>query len=178
MALMTITLVKDRFAKWATDWVVQHNLALAHANGDIETISSAAASMSPIEQKALLGHLFPDMSSQSSDVIFVPATQSTKYSAMRSAKTNLERRMPNFTITTLDVSGHGVIRFYAHASYLINGVEIELTADCHATSSDMVANTIELSCDGEIKTIEPMHRIAYPEDIAKMLNQIAINCVP
>jgi hypothetical protein len=117
----------------------------------------------------------------SSDVIFNPATQSTRYSASREAKRNLERRMAGYEIDVMYGSGEGMVRFYAKSSHTVvvgnNGVSVTIMADCLASPTDMAIHRAEIVCGDRTFEVEPADRALFPEEAVKVLSRIAENVV-
>lgn len=119
--------------------------------------------------------------SLASDVIFNPATQTTRYSAQREAKRNLERRMHGYEIDVLYGSGEGLLRFFAKGNLVINhnGHEhhVLVNAGAVASPSDMALHSVELIIDGTAIRIEPADKALMPEEAVAVLQRIAENCV-
>lgn len=119
--------------------------------------------------------------SESHDVIFVPATQTTRYSAQREATRNLTRRMPGYQISVQYGSGDGMLRFFATATVSVDindkTVMASLSADCIASPDDMAIRHVEVTCNGNTVRVEPSDRAMYPEEAAQALSRIAANVV-
>lgn len=119
--------------------------------------------------------------SLSSDVIFVPATQTTRYSAQREAKRNLERRMHGYEVDVLYGSGEGLLRFYAKATLAIPIKDVEqsviVNAEAVASPTDMALHKVEIIFDEKVIKIEPADTVMFPEEAVEVLYRIAENCV-
>jgi hypothetical protein len=115
--------------------------------------------------------------SESRDVIFVPTVQTTRYSLARTAKLNLERRMPGYTVDVLYGSGEGLVKFYAKASLCVEDKTVSISAECVASPSDLALRHVEIVHDGQIFSIEPVDRALSPEEAVVALKKIATNIV-
>jgi hypothetical protein len=119
--------------------------------------------------------------SLSSDVIFNPATQTTRYSAQREAKRNLERRMQGYEIDVLYGSGEGLLRFFAKGNLVLNhdghDHHVTVNAEAVASPSDMALHSVELIIDGKVLSIEPADKALMPEEAVTVLRRIAENCI-
>ncbi len=119
--------------------------------------------------------------SLSSNVIFNPATQTTRYSAQREAKRNLERRMPGYEIDVLYGSGEGLLRFFAKTTVTLMHDDHEhhvmVNAEAVASPTDMALHSVELIINGTALKIEPADKAMMPEEAVSMLRRIAENCI-
>lgn len=123
-----------------------------------------------------------DLESVSADVIFVPSTQTTRYSAARSAKTNLQRRMDGYEIAVTYGSGEGTLMFHAKTELSIscNGsfVPVLLSAECIASAHDMAIKKLNLQvAEQPVVTLEPASNPMSPEDATVFIHRLVTNYV-
>lgn len=122
----------------------------------------------------------PAEESSSSDVIFIPGVQATRYSATRAATLNLKRRMDGYDIKVDTLGGEGTVHFNASSTVCVpvGGMVayVDVVAECLASSHDMAVTNVSLHIDGrESSTIEPSVRPMSPEQTTQFLYKLACN---
>jgi hypothetical protein len=113
---------------------------------------------------------------ESGDMIFNPLTAGTKYAIQRTAKINLERRMPGCFIRVVDMQGEGMIRFSITASYNVNDKEVVVEAMGLASPSDMTITSANLAMDMKTYDVDPVDQARSPEEASRFLQRLAANC--
>ena len=123
-----------------------------------------------------------DLESVSADVIFVPSTQTTRYSAARSAKTNLQRRMDGYEIAVTYSVGEGTLMFNAKTELSIpcggSFVPVLLSAECIASANDMAIKKVNLQvAEHPVVTLEPVSNPMSPEDATVFIHRLVTNYI-
>lgn len=118
--------------------------------------------------------------SNSSDVIFLPGIQATRYSATRAATINLQRRMDGYVIKVDSLGGEGTVHFSASSDLEVPVgdmiAHVSISAECLASSHDMAVRSVELHLDGRSPSvIEPASRPMSPEQATQFLYKLACN---
>lgn len=127
----------------------------------------------PKASKALTDHEL----STSADVIFNPATQSTRYSSRTMIKRNLERRMPGFTAHVYDVFGEGQVDVSLACEMQVGDGLACVEARCIASTMDMAIRNIHIRADGRSFKVRPVDRAFSPEDADMFIRRITSNCL-
>ena len=123
-----------------------------------------------------------DLESVSADVIFVPSTQTTRYSAARSAKTNLQRRMDGYEVSVTYGSGEGTLVFHAKTEMSISCnesfVPVLVSAECIASANDMAIKKLDLKvAENPEVSLEPSSNPMSPEDATVFIRRLVTNYV-
>lgn len=113
--------------------------------------------------------------SESADVIFVPYTQTTRYSASKSAKRNMERRMPGCEVYIKDVSGEGQIDFELTAALSVEDQQFQVRANGIASPYEMAVHTVVVNSGDRTFNIDPVDKARSPEDTLGFLQRLVGN---
>lgn len=130
----------------------------------------------------IAGHVPEPMESESADVIFVPSTQTTRYSAARSAKTNLQRRMDGYEVSVAYGSGEGTLVFHAKTELSVpvgeSFVPVTLSAECIASAHDMAIRKLSITAGEKPEvTLEPASNPMSPEEATSFIYRVVCNYV-
>lgn len=113
--------------------------------------------------------------SESADVIFVPYTHTTRYSMSKSAKRNLERRMPGCEVSINDVSGEGQIDFELTATLSVDDRPFQVRAEGIASPYEMAVHTVIVNCNDRTFNIDPVDKARSPEKTLEFLQRMVGN---
>ena len=113
--------------------------------------------------------------STSADVIFVPYTQTTRYSASKSAKRNLERRMPGCSVSIRDISGEGQVDFELTATLSVEDRPFQVRAEGIASPYEMAVHTVIVNCNDRTFNIDPVDKARSPEKTLEFLQRMVGN---
>ncbi len=116
-----------------------------------------------------------ELVSTSADVIFVPYTQTTRYSMSKSAKRNLERRMPGCEVSISDVSGEGQIDFELTATLSVDDRPFQVRAEGIASPYEMAVHTVIVNCNDRTFNIDPVDKARSPEKTLEFLRRMVGN---
>lgn len=139
-------------------------------NAEVGTISEVSTS-----NMIFLGANMKKIISVSADVIFVPYTQTTQYSARRSAKMNLERRMPGCKVRITDVSGEGQVDFEISTCVSVEDQDMQVVAHGIASPFEMAIHTAVVTAGDRTFNVDPVDKARSPEATLEFLRRMVTN---